>query len=193
MEPIGLVVGLVGLYSACIETAHRIESYKHFQSEARLLLVKFQADKAILQHWADSVGILNDRLSETYDRRLDDRKIGLAVQGILLAIQTLLKSTEESPSESFQQGASSVSAARQIAFAQGVTETVSISFRKRDRLAWTFGGKGRFTALVDTFGALVGKLHGLVPLKTNSERQLISDQQTQLGLEGEFSNNCVGI
>ena len=186
MEVIGLAISLASLYSACIETAHRVEAYKNFRNEASQLSARFQADKAILQRWAKKVGFSENGLSEDYDHRLDSPGIGLAVQEILLSLQTLLEATEGAQSKTSHKGAGSLYSARQLAFAQDASSPISISSRKRDRLAWSFGGKERFATLVDTFSIFVGKLEDLVSIKTDPEQWSLTRQSPQVGSEGEF-------
>lgn len=65
MEIAGLAVGLASLYCACIEAVNRVESYKNFEAETQQLSAQFKADKAILQRWANKVGIRYDGLSDT--------------------------------------------------------------------------------------------------------------------------------
>ena len=173
-------MGLVGLYSACIETVHRIESYQNFQVETRQLSARFQADKAILQRWANKVGILQKGLSDTYDRRLDSPGIALAVKEILLSLQTLLKATEGA------QGRIRHNSTSRSTSTQDHTQSTSTSSRKRNKISWTFGGKEKFTALVDSFSTLVGKLNELVPIDTGLEQLSLTNLSLQAGSEGKF-------
>ena len=135
MEFAGLAVGLASLYSACIETVHRIESYQNFQVETRQLSAQFQADRAILQRWANKVGILQNGLSDTYDRRLDSPGIARAVREILLSLQTLLKVTEGAQGKIRHNSTSRSTSARQYAHVQDSTQSTSTSSRKRDKVS----------------------------------------------------------
>lgn len=186
MEIAGLAIGLAGLYSACIDTAQRFESYKNFQAETRQLSAQFQADKAVLQRWADKIGITHRGLSDSYDRRLDKPEIAQAVRDILLCLRTLLEGAQgktryDSAMESVQ--------TRPFVRIQDSTsiQSVAISSRKRDKFSWTFGGKEKFVAFVDTFSALVAKLDSLVPIDTSIEQPFPSEGLQQLSSEGKLN------
>lgn len=185
MELAGLAIGLASLYSACIETVHRIESYQNFQVETRQLSAQFRADKAILERWANKVGILQNGLSDTYDRRLDSPGIAVAVKEILLSLQTLLNVTEGAQGRYRHNSTSS--STRQYAHVPDSMQSSSTSSRKRDKISWTFGGKDKFIALVDSFGTLVGKLNELVPIDTGLEQLSLTKKSPQTGSEGKFS------
>ena len=187
MELASLAIGLASLYSACIETAHRIESYQNFQVETRQLSAKFQADRAILQRWANTVGILQNGLSDTYDRRLDSQEIAVAVREILKSLQTLLKVTESAQGKSRHISTSKSVSARQYTHVQDSMQSTSTSSRKRDKISWTFGGKEKFIALVDSFSILVGKLNELVPIDTGLEQLSLTRHSPQAVSEGKFS------
>ena len=186
MEFAGLAIGLASLYSACIETVHRIESYQNFQVETRQLSAQFQADKAILQRWANKVGILQNGLSDTYDRRLDSPGIALAVKEILLCLQNLLKATEGAQGKIRHNSTSRSTSTRQYAHVQDPTQSTSTSSRKRNKISWTFGGKEKFIALVDGFSTLVGKLNELVPIDTGLEQLSLAKLSLQAGSEGKL-------
>ena len=186
MEVAGLTLGIAALYSACIETAHRIESYKNFQTETKQFSAQFLADKAILQRWADKVGIQHSGLSDVHDRRLDSPEIALAVKEILMSLQTLLKATEGAQSKTRNSTSGKAQSARQVANVEESTQSTTTSSRKRDKISWTFGGKERFVALVDGFSTLVAKLGDLVPIDTSDETLSLAKNSPQTGPESKF-------
>lgn len=190
MEIAGLAIGLASLCGTCIETAHRIESYKNFQVEARQLSAQFQADKAILQRWADKVGFLHNGLSDTYDRRLDSPGIAPAVKEILVSLQILLKAIEVAQGKIRHNSTNKSFSARQLVHIQDSTPSTSTSSRRRDKVSWTFGGKERFATLVNSFGALVGRLDDLISIDTSLEGRSLAKQSPQAGSEGKFSGKC---
>ena len=88
MEVAGLAigaVGLVGLYSACLEAVTRVSSYRHAQKE-KLLFAQLDANKDILQKWASRVENSVDGLLEPHDSRLDDLSTAQAVCSVLSCI-----------------------------------------------------------------------------------------------------------
>ena len=186
MEIAGLAVGLASLYCACIEAVHRVESYKNYEAETRQLSAQFKADKVILQRWADKVGIRYDGLSETYDRRLDDPGIASAVQEVLLSLRAILTATDGAQNKPRHNNTNRSLSSRESNLAQGPLHATSISFRKKDKIFWTFGGKQKFAALVDTFSILVEKLDGLVPIDGSYEHTYLPWQSEKVGLEGAY-------
>lgn len=173
MEIAGLGIGLAALYSACIEAVHRVQSYRNAEVETKQLSAQYNADKVILEKWAERVGISKDGLAITHHRSLDDPGVATAVRGVLLSLQTILEATYGARKQPRQENADHFPTSTESPLAQRSAQAASASSRKRDRLFWTFGGKEKYAALVDTFGILVGKLDGLIP----------SDGSHEIGLE----------
>lgn len=180
MEIAGLGIGLTALYTACIEAVHRVESYRNFEIETRQLSAQYNADKVILVKWAERVGINNDGLAITHHSSLNDPGLATAVRDVLLSLRAILEATYRARKEPHQDKADRFLSSPESTFAQRSAQATSTSSRKRDKFFWTFGGKEKFAALVDTFTILVGKLDGLIPI----------DGSHKVGLEGTYCRSC---
>ena len=62
MEVTGLVLGVVGSFSACMDMLERLHSYRDFGISSGQLATRFEAAELRLQEWANGVGIMDDRL-----------------------------------------------------------------------------------------------------------------------------------
>lgn len=65
MEPISFtagIVGLVGLFSVCLDVIDKVDSYKEFGLESRSVVAQFKADKHLFANWAQDVGIHKSKL-----------------------------------------------------------------------------------------------------------------------------------
>ncbi|MCJ1312078.1 hypothetical protein MMC25_005752 [Agyrium rufum] len=94
MDPIGLSIGIVGLFSTCVEILDKYEKFKAFDHESRQLLSIFEADKKRFLEWACAVGISGGQLEENHSPRLDEPKIADLVKSVLWAICNLLEDSE---------------------------------------------------------------------------------------------------
>ncbi|KAH7236530.1 ankyrin-1, partial [Fusarium tricinctum] len=74
MEAVGLAVGLVSLFSTCLEAVQRIDSYKTAGRDSRLLRAQLNATMHLFERWGDSVGIGKGKLSDNHHPALDDPK-----------------------------------------------------------------------------------------------------------------------
>lgn len=183
MEIAGLAVGLASLYCTCIEAVHRVESYKNFETETGQLSAQFKADKAIFQRWADKVGIRHDKLSDTYDRRLDNPGIASAVREVLLSLQRILEATDGAQNKFRHNNTNKSLSSRGSTFAQG-SHAVSTSSSRKDKLFWALGGKQKFTTLVNIFSTLVEKLENLIQSDGYLEHTKLCRHSEKVGLEG---------
>ena len=179
MEIAGLAFGaasLVGLYSACIEAIDRIESYRHFGSDRKQLLSRLDANKDILQQWAERVGISPEGLLVPHDTRLDDSSTAKAAIQILTCIRDLLGHSgqaNDKPRQDHNQN--TLSAPKRLWKLNAQSEPQAPS-RRRDKLAWTLYGKEKFESQVIRFTALVETLDRLVPRYGSSDGKVLDHQ-----------------
>lgn len=166
MEIAGFIIGtagLVGLYSACMEAIDRLDSYNKTEIEARQLSARLHANQVILQNWANRVGISRGGLRDSHDTRLDDPDTARAVCGILSIIRDLFEDTNIASKKMDQKDQacywSSELQSNQSIFLNGVSSLP----RKRDKLAWAFHGKTKFTWQVESFTESLKHLDMLVP------------------------------
>ncbi|KAI9792435.1 MAG: hypothetical protein M1816_002319 [Peltula sp. TS41687] len=160
MEIAGLAVGiagLAGLFSACMESIERIESYRNFGHDSRHINDRFDADKLLFQRWATEVGISGGKLQAVHHVDLDNAAVLSMVQRILSQYPRSLqmnytdrKRSEDQPS-------------------------------KRGKIVWALKGKAKFIAQVELFGNLVDKLYRLVPPHGPSKANVSNLTQTTIG------------
>ena len=169
MEPISFtvgIVGLAGLFSVCLDVIDKVDSYKEFGLESRLIVAQFKADKHLFTQWAQDVGIGKNKLKNKYHTRLDNQEINSIVQGILSSIQEIFSKTEgtmsnlqpvvEAGPTSFPDGIRFLNTRQKAQKPEG-------AISKRSRIGWSLRSKAKFISQVQQFGALVQRLHSLVP------------------------------
>jgi len=169
MEPIGFTVGVVrlaGLFSVCLDVIDKVDSYKDFGVDSRAIIAQFKADKHLFTQWAQDVGIDNNKLKNKYHTRLDNQEINSIVQEILSSIQEIFSRTEgtmsnlqpvvEAGPTSFPDGIRFLNTRQKAQKPRG-------AISQRSRIGWSLRSKAKFISQVQQFGALVQRLHSLVP------------------------------
>ena len=169
MEPISFAVGIVslaGLFSVCLDVIDKVDSYKEFGVESRSVIAQFEADKHLFKKWAQDVGIDKDKQNSICHSYLDNPETNLIIQRILSSIQEIFSKAEgtvsnlqpvaEANATPFSGGIHSLSTRKK---SQNFEGTIS----KRGRIAWSLRNKARFIQQVQQFGALVQRLHSLIP------------------------------
>ncbi|KAI3331487.1 prion-inhibition and propagation-domain-containing protein [Xylariaceae sp. AK1471] len=169
MEAAGLgigVIGLVGLFSTCLDMVERWDSYKDFGLESESLRARLTADRVLFRQWGQKVGIGNDRREGDHHKALDDPSIRPAIDLVLRSIKNIEDdaNTFASPLRHFSD------LTRLSAEVDSMLHKDSKPFKKsenitsrRSRLGWALGGKARVLKLVASFEVLVQKLYDLVP------------------------------
>jgi hypothetical protein len=170
MEVAGLgigVLGLVGLFSTCLDMVERWDTYKDFGTEAEFFRARLYADKVRFQQWGQQVGISEDRRESHHHKALNDSSIRPAIDLILRSIKNI-----EDDAEAFASPLGHCSDPTGLQVKGGsVLRKDSILFEKSGRsnsrksgLAWALGRKARVLKLVTSFEVLVQKLYDLIPL-----------------------------
>ncbi|KAM5513725.1 hypothetical protein FOXYSP1_04692 [Fusarium oxysporum f. sp. phaseoli] len=159
MEVTGLavgVVGLAGLFSVCLDSLSRFQSYRESNSETHVLYTRFRAARARFEQWGVSVGISNGRLQPNHHDGLDNKKTADLIEDILLIIaETICK-------ESILRGTRTGSRLQSGQFG-GQSQS------RCNRLKWAFGGKESRNEQVDDFEKLVQQLYNLIPPEDKSK------------------------
>ncbi|KAH6676757.1 hypothetical protein B0J14DRAFT_360351 [Halenospora varia] len=169
MEPISFtvgIVGLAGLFSVCLDVIDKVDSYKDYGLESRSISAQFDADKHLFTKWAQDVGIDKNKLKDSHHGLLDNPETNLIIQKILSSIQEIFGKTEGTVSN-----LQPVVAAGPVSFPGGIhflnTRTKSQNpegaISKRGRIGWSLRSKAKLIYQVQQFGALVQRLHSLVP------------------------------
>ncbi|KAH7308871.1 hypothetical protein BKA65DRAFT_361242, partial [Rhexocercosporidium sp. MPI-PUGE-AT-0058] len=156
MEPISFTIGIVGLagvFSACLDVIEKVDSYKEFSSESRSVVAQFKADKVLFMKWAQGVGI-DKNTPKNGHNRFDNEEINSIVQEILSCIQEIFNKADGP--NSFPDGIRFLTTRQKSQKPEG---TIS----KKSKIGWSLRSKAIFISQVQQFGALVQRLYSLVP------------------------------
>ncbi|KAF4503554.1 ankyrin [Fusarium agapanthi] len=158
MEVTGLAVGVVGfagLFSVCLDSLSRFQTYRESNSETHVLDTRFRAARARFEHWGVSVGISNGRLQPDHHRGLDNKETANLIESILQVIakticdESILQTSRTGPRlQSGQYG--------------------GLSQSRGKRLKWALGGKESRNEQVDVFEKLVQQLYNMIPPEDKS-------------------------
>ncbi|KAF5642273.1 ankyrin [Fusarium tjaetaba] len=159
MEVTGLavgVVGLAGLFSACLDSLSRFQNYRESNTDTHVSNTRFRAARARFEQWGVSVGISNGRLQPDHHRGLDNKERANLIESILEIIakticdESILQRSRTGPRlQSGQFG--------------------GLSQSRGKRLKWALGGKENRTEQVDVFEKLVQQLYNLISPEDKSQ------------------------
>lgn len=177
MEIAGGVVGIVGLadlYSACKEAIEAFNSYRHFESESRYFIDRFNLDKYLLQRWANYVEIADSKLNEKHHTSLDDRKVKSLIKSTLFSIQEIFTNIEGTssilqPEEKISNLLDFIYLLRSIQRRLTNQNPNSVSILKRNKFKWALGKKATLSTQIGIFGLLVDKLHSVISISELNE------------------------
>ncbi|UCK58910.1 hypothetical protein AFCA_001744 [Aspergillus flavus] len=172
MEPVGLavgVVGLFGLFNTCLDVVKKYDAWKDFGSESRCLTAQFEAQKLRLQNWGEAVGVEQESASSKHHELLDDPRTRSNIQNLLLAIKDIC-GHEQALSLTTISRVETGSSEGPILTKHGYSLTSRGS--KRQRFNWALRGKERRITQVAQFSSLVDDLHSLVPVNGPSSLTL---------------------
>ncbi|ENH63743.1 Vegetative incompatibility protein HET-E-1 [Fusarium oxysporum f. sp. cubense race 1] len=150
MEVTGLavgVVGLAGLFSVCLDSLSRVQSYRSSNTEVHVLDTRFRAARARFEQWGISVGLSQGRVQPDHHPGLEDETINGVIEDILKIIIKAIcdeGSAHRRDNESQPQ------------------PFASLNQPRRQRLKWALGGKEDRIEQVAMFENLVQQLHNLV-------------------------------
>jgi ankyrin repeat protein len=223
MEAAGLaigVIGLVGIFGACMDVVDRIDAYKDFGVEFRGAIARFEADKIRLQKWAAEVGIQDVK---PLDPRLKDPEIELGVKTLLISALEIFEAAELTHSKmrgkagEYHDPFSSISGS---SIAKAKLKRVPTD-SKRDRkdlncllgdlianlclegVGWALNRKGKLTESVENFNKIIDAIYGLVPVEHDSQASvniqkklhlLVEDMRRKTRLDSEKAvNDWLGV
>lgn len=172
MDPFSLTAGiagfagLAGLFSTCLDVIDRVDSYKDFGIESRSIIAQFEADKYLFTKWAQDVGIDKGPEKGNRNHYLDNPETIVIVQSILSSIQEIFGKTKSTMSSLLP-----VVKAGPTLFPDGIhfvtehekSQTFEGAVSRRSKIGWALRNKSKFIYQVQQFGALVQRLHSLVP------------------------------
>ncbi|KAF5685747.1 ankyrin protein [Fusarium denticulatum] len=165
MEPVGLTVGLVSLFSTCMDVMQRIDSYRTAGRDSRQLNAQLKATMHLFERWGDGVGISKDKLSDNHHPDLDNPRTFAVVQGLLNSIKDFSTTSNEPPSPNGLQKTPSFPIS-----GDGSSHGSKIS--KWQKTAWALRGKLKQTGHVQALAGLVSDLYSVVTPDTTGSKAL---------------------
>ncbi|UZP43317.1 hypothetical protein NXS19_011133 [Fusarium pseudograminearum] len=142
MEAVGLVLGVAGLFSTCIEAVEKVQSYRSFGPDSSTINTRFQTAKVLLEQWGRSVGFENGILLATHNENLDDPDTVVAVKDVLNIIKSICQLGSQHRAANGANG--------------------SLIAGRRQKLKWAFGDKEKQQEQVELLERLVEQLRHLV-------------------------------
>lgn len=170
MEPIGLavgVIGLAGLFSACLDAVERFDSWKSFSDDSRALGSRWETQRLRMKRWGQAVGFGKGGPSPDHHEALEDPEIALRVREHLSIIENLCTNAGGAFSSSAAE--TNPRQSKNALFSRGRSQAhpshpSPLSESGRQRVKWALRDKAKCTAKVEMLGLLVQDLHDLVPL-----------------------------
>jgi hypothetical protein len=148
------VVGLAGLFNACLGTVARIDANKEFGNDSHALATQFHAIRLVFERWGRAVGLEKGQASVHHHPNLEDQSIRLVVAEIISMIRNIVIGLEN-PEDAAARKPSSLTRRPAISSAHLAP--------KRQKLASALRGKERLSVEVETLDGLVRKLYELIP------------------------------
>ncbi|KAF5599967.1 ankyrin repeat domain-containing protein [Fusarium pseudoanthophilum] len=155
MEPVGLAVGLVGLFSTCMDVMQRVDSYRTAGRDSRQLDAQLNATMHLFGRWGDGVGISKDKLSDSHHPDLDNPRTFAVVQGLLNSIKDFSGTSDE------PLGAKALQKTPSFPMA-GDLSTHGSKISRWQKTTWSLRGKLKQTTHVQALASLVSDLYSVV-------------------------------
>lgn len=175
MEVAGLAIGiagLAGLFSTCLDALEKVDAFRDFGVEYRMLRSQFQADKLLFHRWCENVGFRHGRIDPDHHKDLDDPAIRQVVEEILISIRDLsgagIDSSDEKGFEKvsgaylWDQGAPSSHPSVTHTNGQLVSQS-RFTKSTKERISWALKGKNKAIFQVQAFSSLLQKLQDIIP------------------------------
>lgn len=188
MDPAGLalgVLGVVGLFSTCMDIIERVESYRNAELESKGLTTQFNAHKRLLLRWADRVGFRRDGsqwiLQDRHHQSLDNQDIALVVEDLLEMIKHVWSQADSAAT------AITLSSGEKAKRRAMRDDKVSmILSRVAKKAKWALKGKEQSTSQVQDFGIYVGLLDALIPITVHeTEINMVRLERDLMALTGK--------
>ncbi|KAG9506380.1 hypothetical protein J7337_003363 [Fusarium musae] len=165
MEPVGLAVGLVGLFSTYMDVMQRVDSYRTAGRDSRQLDAQLHATMHLLERWGDGVGISKGKLSDNHHSDLDNPRTFAVVQGLLNSIKDFSAVSNDPPSPKGLQKTPSFPIS-------GDVSAHGSKISRWQKTAWALRGKLKQTSHVQTLAGLVSDLYNVVSPDTTGSKAL---------------------
>ncbi|KAF4417043.1 Ankyrin repeat domain-containing 50 [Fusarium acutatum] len=165
MEPVGLAVGLVGLFSTCMDVMQRVDSYRTAGRDSRQLDAQLKATMHLFEKWGDTVGISKGKLSDGHHPALDDQRTYEVVQGLLNSIKDFPAASDDPSSLTGLQKAPSFPPS-------GDLPSHGPKITKWQKTTWALRRKLKQTSHVQALAGLVSDLYSVVTPDTAGSKAL---------------------
>ncbi|KAF8535516.1 prion-inhibition and propagation-domain-containing protein [Trichophaea hybrida] len=159
IDPVGVTIGLVGLFAASLDVLDRISTAKAYGKDFQLFVTKVETERLRLQLWGQAVG-LAPAGTTLASQHLEDPRIRNKVQELLMwAIQLFDESEAVKKRHAPTRALIAFLPRRNTTGITGVRGGGSTTMKMR----WAISGKRRSEKLLQELGWFVDKLHELVP------------------------------
>ncbi|PNP86531.1 hypothetical protein FNYG_00233 [Fusarium nygamai] len=165
MEPVGLAVGLVSLFSTCMDVMQRVDSYRTAGRDSRQLDAQLNATMHLFERWGDGVGISKGKLSDDHHTDLDNPRTYAVVQGLLNSIKDFSTTSNEPQSPNGLQKTPSFPIS-------GDVSSHGSKISRWQKTAWALRGKLKQTSHVQALAGLVSDLYSVVTPGTTGSKAL---------------------
>ncbi|KAF8252073.1 hypothetical protein K440DRAFT_19100 [Wilcoxina mikolae CBS 423.85] len=158
IDPVGVTIGLVGLFAASLDVLDRISTAKAYGKDYQLFVTKVETERLRLQLWGQAVG-LAPAGTTLASQHLQDPRIRNKVQELLMwAIQLFDDSEAIKKRHAPTRALIAFLPGRNTSPITGVRGGGSTAMKMR----WAISGKRRSEKTLQELGWFVDKLHELV-------------------------------
>jgi hypothetical protein len=169
MEICGTVVGVVGLYSVCLQIIEQVDDARNFNDDSEKLRILFETEKLIFTRWGDRVGISDEsKRHPCLEKNAVEYPL---IYSILKQLENAWKGAEKffNTYNVEEPGATNAGAA----VCRGKTSIGR-------KLIWAIKDKKHFMSLLTDVGTLVQKLDNLVPNNSTDSEVKIMEMEVSL-------------
>lgn len=161
MEGVGLAVGLVGLFSTCLEALDKVDSWRNYEYESGSLDAQFRVQKILFQRWGEAVGLGTKDIDGKEKEISSDPDACEIVKKLLQSIKQI-ESWGDSTSPLPMHEAEKSRVRGRVLLSDSRLNTFFRSTKKK--FGWSLRGKDKRKFQVEQLSALVSALANLIPI-----------------------------
>jgi len=177
MEPVGLTLGIAGLFAASLDVLDRISTAKSYRKDYPLFVTKIETERLRLQLWGQAVGLEPADGTSTAPH-LHDPRVWKAVNELLTwAIQLFEDSETIKKRHAPTRALVAILPKRNRSQITPTALTASTGVRGSStimKMKWALSGKRSLEKLLQELSWFMDKLHELVPTPTKHRAIIIS-------------------
>lgn len=175
VEPIGLIIGLIGLFTTCIDLIDAISRFKARDKDYEYLVCRLETERVLLWKWGEAVGLCpnpDGTLDQQgYSTFLEDKNTFSAVNQTLACLAGRFQTTYDlvkkygprhKPTEQVTYTCPGYNPCANLG-QERVPERALSRTSFTMKVSWTFHDREKFSGLVDQIAELSKDLHRLVP------------------------------